>query len=269
MELFPNAKINIGLNILRKRLDGFHDIETLFFPIGLCDKLSITPSETLYFSVSGIPIEGNNANNLVMRAYHLINERHGIGNVKIHLDKHIPTGAGLGGGSADAAFTLAGLNTLFQLGLCKDTLKGYAAQLGSDCAFFIDNTPSLAYGRGEILEPFPLQLGGKFLVLVKPPVEVSTREAYEGVCPKQPAFELKDLLLSDMAQWQNTVFNQFENHIFKSHPQLGKIKQQLLSMGAVYAAMSGSGSSLYAFFDAPIHEAEKLFAGNFVYTQQY
>lgn len=258
MLFFPNCKINIGLDVLSRRRDGFHDISTVMMPVrGLCDVLEIVPSGklSLEFTQSG-GAAGPLDENLCVRAWNLMAERYGLPGACIHLHKIIPTGAGLGGGSSDAAFTLKGLNKIFSLGLTDRELESIAAELGSDTAFFIRNETCLASGRGEILEPYMLDLSGLRLVIVKPDISVSTAEAYAGITPHIPATPLAERISAGIREWRGTVTNAFEPHIFARHPEIGRVKQRLFDGGAVYASMSGSGSAVYGFFPAetPITE---------------
>ena len=246
MLLYPNAKINLGLNVVRKRSDGYHDIETLFYPVMQCrDILEIVPSDELRMMVLNREIEGEN---LCEKAWRLMHGRFGIPPVEILLYKQIPMGAGLGGGSADAAFTLAGLDQLFGLGLPKEELAGLAAQLGSDCAFFIYNRPMLARGRGEILTPFDLSLEGHSLRLFPQEVFVSTREAYAGITPREPERRIESVVKRPVSEWKGLLVNDFEETVFARHPELAAAKQALYDDGALYAAMSGSGSALFAIY---------------------
>ena len=244
MLFFPNAKINIGLNITSKREDGYHNLETIFYPIKWCDALEITPSKSLSFKSSGIPIPGDG--NLCLKAYELMKGHYDLEPVDIHLHKNIPIGAGLGGGSSDAAFTLMGLNTIFDLGLDKIELKKIALQLGADCPFFIDNEPSLASGIGEILSPTKLDLSAYHLFVVKPDIFVSTAEAFSSIIPHIPSKSIQEEVNRPIEDW--TLKNDFEQSIFPQYPDLLEIKNKLIAAGAVYASMSGSGSSIYGIF---------------------
>lgn len=249
MIVFPNAKINIGLNIIQRRQDGYHNIETAMVPIKLSDVLEIIPSKHPSFQTTGIPIP-DDGQNLVLQAYELLKNDTKIPEVAIHLHKIIPMGAGLGGGSSDAAFALKALNELFELGLETQQLENYARKIGSDCAFFIKNEPVIAKGRGDELEPLSIHnIQGKYLILVCPNVHSNTAEAYSGVISCQPKKNLKKTLSGEVGKWKNEVFNQFETTIFKKHPELHRIKQSLYESGAVYASMSGSGSAVYGIFD--------------------
>ena len=246
MLLYPNAKINLGLNVVRKRSDGYHDIETLFYPVpDLCDILELIHADAFRMQVYGAQIEGEN---LCEKAWRLLHDRCGIPPVEIHLYKKIPMGAGLGGGSANAAFTLRGLNTLFRLGLSQEELSEMAAQLGSDCAFFIYNRPMLARGRGEILTPLDFSLGDHTLRIFPQAVFVSTREAYAGITPHEPAEHIEAIVQRPVAEWRGLLVNDFEETVFAKHPSLAAALDALYAGGALYAAMSGSGSALYAIY---------------------
>jgi 4-diphosphocytidyl-2-C-methyl-D-erythritol kinase len=250
MICFPNAKINLGLYITSKRNDGFHNIETCMVPIPINDALEMIFSKKPVFETSGLDIPGEEKDNLILKAVKLLRKDfNDLPVLHIHLHKNIPMGAGLGGGSADGAFALTLMNTLFELHLEDWILEDYAAQLGSDCPFFIQNTPKIATGRGEILEPLDVDLQGDFIVLVKPPIHVGTKEAYAGVKPQAPKYPLKQVL-KDKSSWKEMLFNDFEASIFPQYPELADIKAKLYEMGAYYAAMSGSGSTVFGLFTA-------------------
>lgn len=251
MIIFPNCKINLGLNITEKRSDSYHNIETIFYPIPLEDALEIVPSykDSTTFSISGIEISGNLEQNLVMKAYRLLERDFNLPTVQIFLLKNIPFGAGLGGGSSDAAFTLKLLNELFSLNLDIIVLKKYSSKLGADCAFFIENRPMLATGIGDILEPIQINLKGYWILIVKPPFSVSTQEAYAGVQPQKKDKSLKELISAPITEWKNLIFNDFEKHIFQKYPKIEAIKQKMYVHQALYASMSGSGSAVYGIFD--------------------
>lgn len=249
MIVFPNAKINLGLNITKKRNDGYHEIETVMYPIPLQDVLEIIPANETSLHTTGIVM--NNCpmeNNLVYKAWKLIYDKHNIDPVEIHLHKQIPHGAGLGGGSADAAFTITTLNEIFKLNLSLATMQKLAAELGSDCAMFIENKPVLAKGRGEILAPIKVSLKGTFLILITPPIHISTAEAYKGIKPQTPPIELKRIIEQGIETWNKLLSNDFENSIFNKHVELENIKANLYLNGASYAAMSGSGSAIFGLF---------------------
>ena len=253
MIVFPNAKINLGLNILSKRGDGFHDLESCFYPIQWKDALEILPTdnENISFSTSGISIPGVSSQNLVTRAYSQLKIDFDLPSVSIHLHKNIPLGAGLGGGSSDAAFALKILNSLFNLHLNDEQLAGYAARLGSDCPFFIFNRPMLAQGRGERLSTFDLELKGLHVVVVMPDIAVGTAEAYSWITPKKPRELLTEILKSPVDDWQGRLINDFEEPVTERFPVIGEIKKALINEGALYSAMSGSGAAVYGIFRQP------------------
>ncbi len=253
MIVFPNAKINLGLRILRKRPDGFHDLESAFLPVGLTDMLEIVPAacdnplKSNQLTVTGIPLKARD-DNLCIRAHRLIRERHGIPHVKLHLHKRIPTGAGLGGGSSDGAFTLLALNKMFGLSLDEAVLKKYAAMLGSDCPFFILNKPSLVTGRGEQMENLQLDLSGCTIVVVLPGIIVDTAMAYKMIIPYEEGPAVKEVLKLAPEEWNGRLVNQFEIPVIEKYPEIGLLKQALYDSGAVYASMSGSGSAVFGLF---------------------
>jgi len=250
MVLFPHCKINLGLQIVSKRSDGYHNIETCFYPVPWTDILEIIKAENFAFSSSGISIPGKEEDNLCVKAYQLLQNDFGLSPVHIHLHKVIPTGAGLGGGSSDAAFTLRALNSIFNLKLSGQQLREYASRLGSDCSFFIEDKPMLGTGRGEELSPASINLKGLFLVLVKPEIHVSTAEAYGGVKPKLPAIPLSNILGSHLSVWRNVLVNDFEQSVFEKYPAISSIKHSLYNQGALYASMSGSGASVFGIFNS-------------------
>ena len=262
MILFPPAKINLGLRIVQKRADGYHNLETGLFPVPWRDALEVIRSDTFSFQTSGLPIPGAPENNLCVRAYHLLQQDFDLPPVAVHLHKVIPMGAGLGGGSSDAASLLMLLNDLFELSLATSVLQTYAARLGSDCPFFVDPRPRLASGTGTTLEDLPLDLSGQHLLIVYPKVSVSTADAYARVVPRQPDSDLRNLLTQPVEAWKDQVVNDFEVSVFQQHPMLADIKEQLCHTGATYASLSGSGSALYGLFDEPV----ELLAGWEEYT---
>ena len=273
---FPNCKINLGLHVVSKRPDGYHNLETLFLPVPLTDKLEINISETNSFSQDGIPIAGNPNDNLCVKAYNLLRESYPeqVGSVTIHLKKNIPFGAGLGGGSADAAFTIKMLNELFSLQLSSDELRAFAARLGADCPFFIDNQPAYATGIGDLLEPFPVNLSGYALLLVKPQDAVSTKEAYSGIVPRDKRtdinpVDLKAVLCQSVGLWKEMVVNDFEDSVFPAHLAIAAIKQQLYDCGATYAAMSGSGSTVFGLFNCKNESSLAKAKSVFAYTDYF
>lgn len=270
MITFPNAKINIGLNVVAKRSDGYHDIETVFYPVLLQDALEVRlmfprrDENCLYsLQMTGNDYPFRASDNLVVRAYLMLLEDFDLPPVDINLYKHIPSGAGLGGGSSDCAFMISLLNRRFNLRLRQSAMERYAARLGSDCAFFISNTPSIATGRGEILNPINLSLRGYTILLVKPDVSVSTAEAYAGVTPHKPDIPLAEAVMRPVIEWKDCVFNDFEESVFKKFPLLADIKKKLYSLGADYAAMTGSGSTVYGLFRQPLDNPADIFPGMF------
>jgi len=269
MIVYPNAKINIGLNVTEKRPDGYHNIETIFYPIAVEDALEITKAENntsangYSFHVSGTILDGTPDDNLVVRAYKLMRDNYKLPEVNIHLHKQIPTGAGLGGGSSDAAFTLKLLNDKFKLNIDDGKLEEMAAKLGADCPFFIKNRPVFASGIGNVFKDIDLSLKGKYLLLVKPDIFVSTPEAYSMVKPHKPSKSLTELINLPLTEWKDYVVNDFEPSVFASHAELAAIKDKIYDLGAVYAAMSGSGSTMYGIFDQPIEHVNEIFSGNY------
>lgn len=255
MLTYSNAKINIGLNIVEKRKDGFHNIETIFFPIGMRDAIEIVNSkeDTPYtFSASGIPINIDAKDNIVVKAYELIRSKYSFPAQDIHLHKTIPFGAGLGGGSANAAYMIKLLNNKFNLGMSNKEMEREVKKLGSDCALFIKNEPAFAVGKGDQLSSIDLNLSGYHTLLIKPDIHISTPEAYANIKPQKPETSLKELIKQPIENWKDTIKNDFEASIFPKHPLLAEIKEELYEEGAIYAAMSGSGSSMFGIFkDAP------------------
>jgi 4-diphosphocytidyl-2-C-methyl-D-erythritol kinase len=250
---FPNCKINIGLNILGKRPDGYHDLQTIYYPVAIKDALEIivvnNPTNDVTFCSSGIPVPGKEENNICIKAYNLLKKDFpGIPPISFHLHKAIPMGAGLGGGSADAAFLLQLLNNKFGLNLSREQLINYSLQLGSDCPFFIVNKPCFATGRGEQLEEISLDLTSYKILLVHPGIHVSTADAFSEISITQNAPDLKQLVQLPPAAWQGLITNDFENTVFDKFPEIGGIKDILYQSGALYASMSGSGSSVYGIF---------------------
>jgi 4-diphosphocytidyl-2-C-methyl-D-erythritol kinase len=252
MLVFPNAKINIGLRITEKRADGYHNLQSCFYPVGWTDALEIIPAGKFSFSSSGLPIPGDPVRNLCVRAYSLLKADYALPPVEMHLHKNVPIGAGLGGGSADAAFALTMLNERFGLKLATDQLEDYARRLGSDCAFFVQNKPVYCLEKGDIFEEIDVDLSGYYIVLIYPNLAISTAEAYAGVRPQQPTESLRSQLAHPIAIWRETVHNDFEDSLFPHYPVLKQIKERLYALGAVYASMSGSGSTVYGIFNAPL-----------------
>lgn len=272
MLLLPNCKINIGLNVVARRADGYHNLETVFFPIPLRDNLEfkeITDEDVPFrLSLGGTPISGNAEDNLVIKVYLSLKQEFDLPPLDIFLYKHIPMGAGLGGGSSDAAAMMRGLNEAYNLGLSTMKMEKRIACFGADCAFFIQNCPAYATGIGDVLSPINISLKGKHIVLVKPNVFVSTKEAYAHVTPHPAKHALKEAIQHPLTDWKDLIFNDFESSVFPNHPELPAIKQTLYDMGALYAAMSGSGSTIYGLFDRPMPEAKSVFNKHFVFTKE-
>lgn len=252
MVTFPNAKINIGLYITEKRADGFHNLESCFYPVGWCDILEILPAETLSFKSTGLDIPGNPESNLCLKAYHLLKQDFDVSPVSIHLHKVVPIGAGMGGGSADCAFTIKTLNEFFALHLSVEQMENYARKLGSDCAFFIQNRPQYCFGKGDEFANIAIDLAGKYIVLVNPNIHISTAEAYSGVKPQKSNIDLQEVLQKPVNEWKDLVKNDFEKHLLPKYPIIENIKNQLYELGATYASMTGSGSTVFGVFDEEI-----------------
>jgi len=254
MICFPNAKINLGLHILSRRTDGYHNIETVFYPVNLCDALEIIPAGEgkVTLTQTGIPIGGKPENNLVMKAYHLLKKDYDLPGISIYLRKQIPHGAGLGGGSSDAAFMIKLLNDFSGLKLNLEQMENYARQIGADCPFFIQNKPVFAEGTGSVFSPAKILLRGYYLVVVKPDISVSTQKAYAQVTPQQPAVPLKEIIRLPINEWKNHLFNDFEPGVFAQYPEIKEIKQRLYAEGAIYASMSGSGSAVFGIFEEAV-----------------
>ena len=269
MIFFPNAKINIGLYVTEKRPDGYHNIETLFYPTSLCDALEIlenTDSDVLLqWSSSGIALDGKAEDNLCVKALNLLKQDYAIPPIKMHLHKVIPFGAGLGGGSSDAAFTLKALNEMFNLGIGTQKLIAYAARLGADCAFFIRNIPQTATGIGDVLSPCKISLKGYHLLLVKPDIYVSTPEAYRGIKPIHPTVAFAEQLFVPVDKWKGILKNDFEESVFPNHPGIKVIKEKMYARGAVYASMTGSGAAVFGLFK---NKPEVDFPGCFVWEEE-
>lgn len=256
MVVFPNAKINLGLNIICKRPDGYHELETSFYPIGIRDALEILPIDDPHghdsgvtLTTSGISVDGSAENNICTKAWHLIRKDFPqLPPIHLHLHKAIPTGAGLGGGSADGAFTLRLLNSMFGLGIDEHTIATYALELGSDCPFFLLNLPCFASGRGETMTPSGLNLSDFSLLVIHPGIHVSTAEAFRGVKPAMPVRHIPDILAMPVDQWRDTLVNDFEHTVFPLFPEIATIRDLLYDAGAIYSSMSGSGSSVFGIF---------------------
>ena len=253
MIVFPNCKINIGLNITEKRGDGFHNLESIFYPLPFSDVLEIIPDKinkqgNVIFTVSGIPIPGKSEDNLCLKVYRLLEQKHKLPAVRMHLHKIIPTGAGLGGGSADSAFMLKALNELFELNFSTQQLVHYAQQLGSDCAFFIANQPVFAFHKGDEFESLDLDLSLYKIEVSYPNIHIGTAEAYAGITPTPSEINLKEVIQQPIENWKNSVKNDFENSIFPNHPEIKNAKEKMYQNGALYASMTGSGSAVFGIF---------------------
>ena len=276
MITFPCCKINLGLNIVAKRPDGYHNLETVFYPVPLCDALEIKkmdeefPSSTpIDLKVTGNIVACDETKNLVVRAYHLLAEDYKLPRVHAHLFKRIPMQAGLGGGSADAAYMIRLLDERFRLNMGNTEMERYAVQLGADCAFFIRSEIAYATGIGEVLEPADTEknnLEGYYLVLIKPDVAVSTAEAFAGITPKKPVKCCRDIVRQPIDTWRSELTNDFEKSIFAIHPILATIKEKLYEHGALYAQMSGSGSTIFGIFGQKPTSIEELFPDMFTYS---
>lgn len=264
MLTFPNAKINIGLNVLSRRRDGYHNLETVFYPVKITEALEVIEAAEMSFETSGDEIPGFANENLCLKAYELLKKDFDIPPLKIHLHKKIPIGAGLGGGSADAAFFISLVNDKFKLEMDNSAMEGYCRQLGADCAFFIQNKPVFAFGKGDEFECIDLDLSNYHLVLVMPPVHVSTGEAYRGVVPGVPQESLKELIGLPVEGWRSAIKNDFEKSVFENHPSIRGVKKSLYEAGAIYASMSGSGASVYGIFKENVKLLE-LEKGNKVF----
>lgn len=271
MITFPIAKINLGLNVVERRPDGYHNLETVFYPVRIADALEVQTMDAQFPSatdcdlkVTNIVIEGDEQRNLVVRAYQLLKQDFPeLPRVHVHLYKCIPTQAGMGGGSSDGAYMLRLLNEQFQLGLTVQQLCGYAQRLGADCAFFVESRPAYAEGIGELLQPIDLDLSGWYLAVVRPDIPVSTKEAFSLITPERPAVNCREVVKQPVESWCGQLVNDFERSVFAIHPELAEVKQRLYDQGAAYAAMSGSGSSIYGLFRQPVALDEFKVAGTF------
>jgi len=259
MIVYPNAKINLGLNIIGKREDAYHNIESVFYPIGLCDILEVVKNKSIpensenrvSMTNSGIEIPGKTEENLCFKAYQLIANDYYLPPIKIHLHKVIPIGAGLGGGSSDAAFFVRALNDLFDLHFSFGEMHHYARLLGSDCSFFINNQAVFAQQRGDEFERIALDLSAYYIVLVYPAIHISTAEAYGMIKPQKPQYSLEELISKPISSWKESIINDFEQSVFVKHPGIQNIKNRLYEKGAIYSSMSGSGSSVFGIFQQP------------------
>lgn len=265
---YPCAKINLGLNVVSKRHDGYHNLETVFYPVNIVDKLCIEEQPhtednnipACLLSVDGMNIEGNNQDNLVVKAYNLLKSHFPtLPNISVKLTKNIPTQAGMGGGSSDCAYTITTLNRMFNLNMSITDMQELAAELGADCAFFVNPQPSFATGIGEKLTPVDIDLNKYTLVIVKPPLKISTKEAFSKISPKNPVKCCIDIIKQPIETWKNELINDFEQSVFSLYPEAAGIKQTLYDMGATYASMSGSGSAFFGIFTHKPKGVEEAF----------
>lgn len=266
MVVFPNAKINLGLNITARRPDGYHDISSVMIPVGWTDILEIVPAKggKTTLTVTGRHVDCPAESNLVMKAYNALSDAISLPPVDIYLRKIIPDGAGLGGGSSDAAFTLTALNSLFSIGMSESELAEIAGRIGADCPFFIYNIPMLAEGTGTTLSPLAVPaLAGRTLLIVKPDIHISTVQAYSGVSPREPSMSVEEIIRADISTWRDTLVNDFEDSLRYDYPEIERIKSILYGHNAIYASLSGSGSAVYGIFDNDkmAESAEKEFEG--------
>ncbi len=274
MITFPIAKINLGLNVVEKRPDGYHNLQTVFYPIAIKDALEVQAMDEGFPSdvdcdlkVTNIVIEGDEQRNLVVRAYKLLKEDYPtLPRIHTHLWKGIPTQAGMGGGSSDCAYMITLLNKMFKLGLSDEQMIGYAARLGADCAFFIKSEPCYAEGIGEKMQPIALSLKGWYIGVVRPDIPVPTKEAFSRIHPHYPAVNCKEAVMQPVETWKDTLVNDFEESVFALHPEIGAIKDELYKMGATYAAMSGSGSALFGLFKEKPDFLSGHFSGMFTFV---
>jgi 4-diphosphocytidyl-2-C-methyl-D-erythritol kinase len=264
---FPNCKINIGLSVKEKRPDGFHNVETVMYPLALHDVLEIiiSPRRKFTFTQTGLYVTGDFTNNLVYKAHELLKKDFNFPAVDIHLHKVIPAGAGLGGGSSDAAFTIRMINNLFNLRLQVTQMQEYAGKLGSDCAFFIKNIPVLAYGKGDQFKNIELNIDKYFIVLVKPDIHISTTEAYSWVKPTNKEKSLMEIVQAPVTKWKNLVINDFEKEVLSRYVTIKSIREEFNQMGAVYTSLTGSGSAVYGIFEKPV-AIENRFGNHFIWT---
>jgi len=268
MICFPNAKINIGLKIVSKRKDGYHNLETVFYPVPLKDILEFTVPEKKIAKtsmvLSGTSLDIPDEQNICLKAYHLLAKDYLLPKIQMHLHKVIPSGAGLGGGSSDAAFLLSELNQYFKLNIADEKLLAYASELGADCAFFLKNKAVFAHGVGNKFESIDLSLAGHYILIVKPELSINTAFAFENIVPAIPEVGIKEQVKQPITLWGNKIVNDFEQPLFKKYPELNKIKDELYNLGADYASMSGSGSALFGLFkEKP--KVDKQFEGMFVF----
>ena len=255
---FPKTKINLGLRVVNRRADGYHNIESLFYPIDIHDVLEMIPSPdgNFLYSGSGLEVPCNPEDNLVVKAYRVMQRLYQLPEVHIHLHKIIPMGSGTGGGSSDGAYVILMANKLFQLGLKYSEMKDISTQIGSDCPFFIDPRPMIVTGRGELLEPVCFSLAQYNILLVFPGINIDTKKAYQGVSPQKPNESITDIVCQPVENWKDLLINDFELNVFQKFPVLAELKQQLYDAGALYASMTGSGSAIYGIFKEDVDEVK-------------
>lgn len=251
---YPHAKINLGLNVVSKRNDGYHNLETIFYPVQWCDILEILPgpqhSKGIEVHMSGLPVAGKHSDNLCVKAYELLKQNYNVRSVKLYLHKQIPMGAGLGGGSSDAAFFVKKMNELFALGITNGEMRSIVQKLGADCAFFVDGTPVYAEERGDKFSSVDISLNGKYVAIIYPGIHVATSTAFANISPSVPEHNCKDSVAKHpVHEWKNFLTNDFEKTVFAVHPEIAEAKKQLYGAGALYASMSGSGSAVFGIFD--------------------
>lgn len=254
MIAYPHAKINLGLNVVEKRNDGYHNLETVFYPVQWCDIMEVIPgpnhSKGIEVHMSGLPVAGKHADNLCVKAYELMKNSFPVRSVKLYLHKQIPMGAGLGGGSSDAAFFVKMMNGLFTLKLSSEEMQSLVKKIGADCAFFIEGAPVYAEGRGDEFFPVDVSLKGYHIIVAHPGIHVSTPEAFANIIPAKPEMNCRDVVVKyPVPEWKNILVNDFEKTVFAKYPEIGQLKQQMYDAGAVYASMSGSGSAVYGLFE--------------------
>ena len=274
MITFPVAKINLGLNVVEKRADGYHNLQTVFYPVPIMDALEIVPMSDGFPSdvdcdlkVTNITIDGDEQRNLVVRAYQLLKADYpNLPRVHAHLWKGIPTQAGMGGGSSDCGYMIRLLNETFDMGLSSEQMQQYAARLGADCAFFIESRACYAEGIGERLQPIDLDLSGWHIGVVRPDIPVPTKEAFSRIHPHYPALNCRDVVKQPVETWRDRLTNDFEESVFVLHPEIGAVKEQLYKMGATYAAMSGSGSALFGLFKDEPDALRQTFPDMFTFS---